>query len=69
MVSDELRQWEFVLFLGEKARNQIHSQPLEYYTDLLRSIREKSIIGLRKKNEDWLYEENAWDNGVTHNNY
>ncbi|KUP06130.1 hypothetical protein Q73_08815 [Bacillus coahuilensis m2-6] len=29
LVSDELCQWEFVLFLGEKARNQINSQSLK----------------------------------------
>jgi len=32
-------------------------------------MREKTLAMLGSKNEEWLFEENNWDNGVSHNNY
>ncbi len=66
---DEYTQWESALFLGEKARDGIKNQPLNYYTKVLFETREKTLSLLSSKNEEWLFEENVWDNGVLHNNY
>jgi len=66
---NELNHWESALLLGEKARNDIKNHPLDYYVKTLFETREKTLSLLRSKDEQWLFEENNWDNGVSHNNY
>ncbi|TCI99969.1 DinB family protein [Cytobacillus praedii] len=66
---NEYSRWESALFLGEKARNEIKNRPLNYYLDILFETRERTLTLLSSKNEEWLYEENIWDNGVSHNNF
>ncbi|MGN7399985.1 DinB family protein [Cytobacillus praedii] len=66
---NEYSRWESALFLGEKARDEIKNRPLNYYLDILFETRERTLTLLSSKNEEWLYEENIWDNGVSHNNF
>lgn len=66
---NEYSRWESALFLGEKARGEIKNRPLNYYLDILFETRERTLTLLSSKNEEWLYEENIWDNGVSHNNF
>lgn len=66
---DEYSRWESALFLGEKARDEIQNQSLGYYLGVLFETREKTLSLLSFKYEQWLFEENKWDNGVSHNNF
>jgi len=66
---DEYSHWEAALLLGKKARDQIKNQPLSYYIKELSEAREKTLSLLSWENEEWLFEENKWGNGVLHNNY
>lgn len=67
--AEERSQWETALFLGEKARDEIKNQPIDYYLKVLSETRKKTLALLSSKNEDWLFDENKGDNGVSHNNY
>ncbi len=66
---DEYSLWESALFLGERARNEIKNRPLNFYLEKLFETREKTLALLRAKDEEWLFEENTWENGVSHNNF
>lgn len=69
LYEDEHSQWESALFLGEKAKIEIKNKTLDYYKRILFETREKTISMLKSKNEEWLFEENKWDNGISHNNF
>lgn len=66
---EEQKKWSAALELGEKARNGIKGQPLEYYLEELAEVRRETLKGLKSKDEAWLFEENTWPNGVAFNNY
>ncbi|MED3574906.1 DUF664 domain-containing protein [Cytobacillus praedii] len=66
---NEYCRWKSALFLGEKVRDEIKNRPLNFYLDILFETRERTLTLLSSKNEEWLYEENIWDNGVSHNNF
>lgn len=66
---EEQKKWSAALELGEKARNGIKGQPLEYYLEELAEVRRETLKGLKSKDEAWLFEENTWRNGVAFNNY
>ncbi|MDZ5712754.1 DinB family protein [Jeotgalibacillus haloalkalitolerans] len=65
----EFSEWKTALFLGPEASHEIRNQPLDYYLNLLNATREKTLSILSSKNEEWLFEEGKWDNGVAHNKY
>jgi uncharacterized damage-inducible protein DinB len=65
----EYLEWQTALELGEKARNGIKNQPIEYYIEKLSSVRRNTLELLKLKSDNWLFEENQWDNGVPFNNY
>ncbi|AJD90335.1 hypothetical protein JMA_10180 [Jeotgalibacillus malaysiensis] len=66
---EEFSKWKTALFLGSEASNEIRNHPLEYYLNILQETREKTYSILSSKNEEWLFQEGKWDNGVSHNNY
>lgn len=66
---EELLKWKTALLLGPEANREIRNQPLEYYLNTLQETREKTYFILNSKNEEWLFREGTWDNGVAHNNY
>jgi uncharacterized damage-inducible protein DinB len=66
---NEVTEWQTALELGEKARNSIKNQPIEFYLEKLFVVRMNTINQLKLKRDSWLYEENKWDNGVPYNNY
>ncbi|MBT2691269.1 DUF664 domain-containing protein [Bacillus sp. ISL-47] len=65
----ELLRWDAAMELGEKARARIKNEPLGYYINELASIRKKTLILLKTKQDSWLFEEGKWPNGVPFNNY
>jgi uncharacterized damage-inducible protein DinB len=65
----ELSNWQTALELGEKARNSIKRQPIEYYLQKLSEVRKETINQLKSKQDSWLFKENKWGNGVPYNNY
>jgi len=51
--------------LGEKGRENIKGQDIQYYLDIWEEVRQKTIDGLRQKDDAWLNEEiegTAWTN-------
>ena len=65
----ELKKWKAALELGEGARKTIKGHSIEYYLKELSAVREKTLTELRKRNDDWLFEEKQWPNGVPYNHY
>lgn len=65
----ELEQWIVPLELGDKARSKIRNQPLDYYLDTLKKVRDKTLSLLESVDDSWLYEEGEYYNGVVYNKY
>ncbi|PWT77052.1 MAG: hypothetical protein C5B59_05020 [Bacteroidetes bacterium] len=51
---DYKKKWEVPMNLGEPARKTIKGNDLSYYTDILSSVREKTLAEFRKRDDDWL---------------
>jgi uncharacterized damage-inducible protein DinB len=65
----ELLKWQAALELGQQARHTIKINQLDFYLNELALIRERTLSQLKSYNDDWLFEERQWDNGVKHNYY
>ncbi|MDX8342478.1 DinB family protein [Rossellomorea sp. YZS02] len=65
----ELQKWKTALELGENAGKTIKGHSVQFYIDELSAVRDKTLSELRKRNDDWLFEENEWPNGVPFNHY
>ncbi|NIK11475.1 DinB family protein [Alkalibacillus almallahensis] len=65
----ELKKWKSALVLGDDARKTINKNTINYYIDELSKVREKTLTRFKELNDDWLYEEKKWENGVPYNNY
>ncbi|MDQ0158302.1 DinB family protein [Alkalibacillus salilacus] len=65
----ELKKWKSALVLGDDARKTINKNTINYYIDELSKVREKTLTRFKELNDDWLYEEKEWGNGVPYNNY
>ncbi|CAN7521037.1 DinB family protein [Rossellomorea sp. LjRoot5] len=65
----ELEKWKAALELGEEAGKTIKGHPIQYYINELSAVREKTLAELIKRNDEWLFEENEWPNGVPYNHY
>lgn len=66
---EEYRHWSSALELGERARQDIKNSSIDYYIDNLNQVRNKTFEGLKLKDDNWLYEQKEWPNGVPYNNY
>lgn len=66
---EELSKWGSALELGDKGRRNIKGEPLEYYLEELAKVRRDTLAKLKTKEENWLFQENTWPNGVAYNNY
>lgn len=69
LTEQELKRWLLPFELGDNARSAIHNQPLEYYLDELAEVREKTLALMKGVEDDWLYEEGQYHNGITYNKY
>jgi uncharacterized damage-inducible protein DinB len=67
--SEELSKWKAALELGKQAKMSIKQNSLDFYLNELALVREHTLSKLKNYNDDWLFEERQWDNGVTHNYY
>ncbi|MDX8045594.1 DinB family protein [Gracilibacillus sp. S3-1-1] len=67
--TDELSKWSAALQLGTQAREAIQGHSISYYLEQLANVRSDTLSYLKSKDDDWLYEEHQWDNGVTYNQY
>jgi Protein of unknown function (DUF664) len=54
---EEKEKWESALDLGEKAREEFVGHPVEYYLNIYKEVRKKTIAELQKRNDEWLFEE------------
>ncbi len=62
------KQWDIPMRLGENARTSIKGNPLSYYLDILKEVRENSIQEFRKRDDNWLMSvDKEWGWGPTNN--
>jgi uncharacterized damage-inducible protein DinB len=62
------KQWDTPMGLGDNGRKKIKGNKLEYYLDILKEVREKSITELKKRDDDWLMKaDKTWPWGPTNN--
>lgn len=48
------KQWQVPLNLGEPARKTIKGNSIDYYLGVLDSVREKTLAGFLRRDDDWL---------------
>jgi len=48
-------EWDTPMNLGERGRQMIKGNPLDFYLEKLNSIRENTLAGLKEKDDDWLF--------------
>lgn len=65
---EELEIWEDALYLGEAGR-AIRGHEIQYYVQLLQSVREESLKYLSEQGDEWLMSERKWPNGVAYNQH
>jgi uncharacterized damage-inducible protein DinB len=62
------KDWDVPMELGEPARQAIKGHSLEYYLNLLRETREKTLAELHKRDDAWLMAvDKSWGWGPTNN--
>ncbi|MDL4839723.1 DinB family protein [Aquibacillus rhizosphaerae] len=69
LTETEFSKWGAALELGDKAREVINKQSLDYYLNQLSEVRSNTLTLLKSKNDSWLLEENKWGNDIPYNNY
>jgi uncharacterized damage-inducible protein DinB len=52
--SETKKEWNVPAALGKEARKSIKGQPLAYYLDKLKSVREQTLAELRNRDDAWL---------------
>jgi uncharacterized damage-inducible protein DinB len=50
---EEVALWEMASGLGEASRSQFIGKPIQYYLDLWDQVREKTLAGLKTKDDAW----------------
>ena len=53
---EEKKKWQVALDLGEEARQKFKGHSVEYYLDIYKEVRAKTIEELRKRDDEWLKE-------------
>ena len=62
---DEERQWLPAIALGDAGRRELRGRPLAFYTDLLGRVRERTLEGMRARDDAWLTTEQRWGDRTT----
>jgi len=62
LTTQERKQWDIFLDLGENAR-------IDYYLRLLDDVRQKTLSEFAKRTDDWLHEQSPFWGGQPANNY
>lgn len=65
----ELDEWGGALELGDRARREIRGSELDYYLGRLQTVRERTLAGLRERQDDWLEARTAFRGGAVNNYY
>ena len=66
---DEKRRWGPALQLGAAGRTQLRGHELGYYLEQLDEVRGNTLAEFSRRDDDWLYEQNPFWNGLPANNY
>ncbi len=53
---EEKAKWQTGLRLGEKAREEFKGKPIDYYLNIYKEVRKKTLEELTKRNDKWLEE-------------
>ena len=62
------KQWDTPMSLGDEGRKKIKGNKLEYYLDILKEGRERSIAEFKKRDDAWLLKaDTTWPWGPTNN--
>ncbi len=62
------QKWDVAMNLGEPARKAIKGHNLDYYLNILKETREKTLSEFRKRDDNWLLSvDKAWPWGPTNN--
>lgn len=51
---EEKEKWMLALDLGDAAREKFQGKPIEYYLNIYKEVRQKTIEELKKRNDAWL---------------
>jgi uncharacterized damage-inducible protein DinB len=65
----EMKQLEAALNLGEQARQEIRGRSADYYLNMLKRVRSKTLDEFAKRDDRWLDEETPFWNKQPANNY
>jgi len=61
-------EWDTPMNLGERGRQMIKGNSLDYYLDKLSTVREASLEAMKKLDDEWiLYTDQSWFWGPTNN--
>ena len=50
--------------LNEKVKNMLKGKPVQYYLDLWSEVRQKTLVGLKKKDDAWFADD--YEEGINH---
>jgi hypothetical protein len=64
---EEKKKWQVALDLGDEARKTIKGHSVEYYLNIYRDVRKKTLEEFRKRNDEWLFQTPAQDD--SYNNF
>jgi uncharacterized damage-inducible protein DinB len=65
----EKERWNVGIRLGETARTTIKGNDLDYYKDILRSVRQQTLDQFKRVDDKWLLEIDEYHNGEPINRY
>jgi uncharacterized damage-inducible protein DinB len=69
LTSAEKERWNVAIRLGEPARRAIKGNDLDYYKDILRSVRQQTMDQFKRVDDNWLLEIDEYHNGEPINRY
>ncbi|WP_156039494.1 DinB family protein [Deinococcus marmoris] len=67
--ADEKAEWDASIRLGKVAREKYNGLPVAYYQELLEGVRQRTLTGLARCDDDWLNREFTLTDGSLVNNY
>ena len=65
----EHKQWDAVIALGERARQEVKGREVSHYVSQLDRVRVTTLAELRRRNDAWLEQEATFGDGRRINNY
>jgi hypothetical protein len=64
---EEKKKWQCALDLGDASRKTIKGHDIEYYLNIYKDVRKKTLEEFRKRNDEWLFKTPTEDG--SYNNY